>query len=153
MVSLVVQPAMPLAIFQHHQASKFVSSCQALCQALSRSALSVGCSSSEDDSLKSFGGMFSLGLDWHRFHWPDWIFSSGSDSESESSCVLKTWLMPVRVSWIGGHPCPSLPLDTTWLSLKTSTSPLPASASSSSQGHPPPHGRVWICCLFPGCRQ
>ena len=60
--------------------------------------------------------------------------SPGSDSESESSCVPKTWLMPVRVSWIGGHPCPSSPSDATWPLLKTSTSPLPASTSSSSQG-------------------
>ena len=99
-----------------------------------RSTSSVGCSSSEDDSLESLGGVFSLGLGWCCFCWPDWIFSPGSDSEPESSCVPKTWLMPVRVSWIGGHPYPSSPLDAAWPSLKTSTSPLPASVSSSSQG-------------------
>ena len=134
MVSQVAQPAMPLAIFLHHQASKFVSSCQALCRALSWSASSVGCSSSEDDPLESLGGVPSLGLGWHHFHWMDWIFSLGSDSESVSSCIPKTWLMPVRVSWIWGHPCPSLPSDATWPLLKTSTSPLLASAFSSSWG-------------------
>ena len=126
MVSLVAQPEIPLAIFFHCQASKFVSSCQALFRALSRSASSVGWSSLEDDLLESLGGMFSLGLGWCCFHQPDWIFSPGSDSESESSCILKTWL-------IGGHPCPSSLSDATWPLLRISTSPLPASASSSSQ--------------------
>ena len=56
MVSLVAQPAAPLAIFLQHQASKRVSSCRALCLALSQSASSVGGSSSEDDSLDSLGG-------------------------------------------------------------------------------------------------
>ena len=132
MVSLVAQPVMPLAIFLHHQASKFVSSCRALCWTLSRSTSSVGCSSSEDDPLESLGGVFSLGLGWCCFCWLDRIFSLGSDSELVSSCILKTWLILVGVSWIRGHPCPSLPLDATWPSLKTSTSPLPALAFSSS---------------------
>ena len=134
MVSLVAQPEIPLAIFLHHQALKFVSSCRALCQALLWSASSVSCSSSEDDPLESLGGVFSLGLGWHRFCQPDWIFSPGSDSESVSLCIPRTWLTPVRVSWIGGCPCPSLPSDAAWPSLKTSTSPLLALAFSSSQG-------------------
>ena len=134
MVPLVTQPAMPLAIFLHHQALKFVSSCRALCQALLWSASSVGCSSLEDDPLESLGGVSSLGLGWFPFRQMDWMFSPGLDSESVSLCVPKTWLMPVRVSWILGHLCPSLSSDATWSSLKTSTSPLPASAFSSSQG-------------------
>ena len=124
MVSLVAQPVIPLAIFLCHQALKFVSSCKALYW-----ALSVRCSSSENDPLESLGGVFSLGLDWHCFHQLDWIFSLGLDS-----CISKTWLMPVRLSWICGHSCPSLPLDATWPLLKTSTSPLPALAFSSSWG-------------------
>ena len=100
MVSLVAQPTMPLAIFLHHQASKFVSSCQALCQTLSRSALRVGCSSLEDDPLESLEGVSSLGLGWCHFHQMDWIFSLGSDSASVSLCVLKMWLMQVKVFWI-----------------------------------------------------
>ena len=89
MVSLVAQPAMPLAIFLHRQALKFVSSCQALCWALSQSASSVGCSSSEDVLLESLGGMPSMGLGWCHFCHTDWIFSLGSDSESESSMHTK----------------------------------------------------------------
>ena len=134
MVSLVAQPEMPLAIFLCHQALKFVSSCRAFHQALLQSASSVSCSSSEDDSLESLGGIFSLGLGWHRFRWPDWIFFPGSDSESVSLCVPKTWLTPVRMSWIGGCSCPSSPSDATWPSLKTSTSSLLASLFSSSRG-------------------
>ena len=102
--------------------------------ALSRSASSVGCSPLEDDLLESLEGVSSLGLGWHHFHWTDWIFSPESDFASVSLCVLKMWLVPVRVFWIGGHPCPSLPSDATWPSLKTSTSPLLAYTSSSSQG-------------------
>ena len=59
----------------------------------------VGCSSSEDDSLKSLEGVSSLGLGWHCFHWMDWIFSLVSDSASISLCMSKTWLTPVRVFW------------------------------------------------------
>ena len=111
-----------------------MSSCRALCQALLWSASLVGCSSSEDNPLESFRGVFSLRLGWHRFCQLDWIFSLGSDSESVSSCIPKTWLMPVRVSWIGGHPCSSSPSDATWPLLETSTSPLLASVFSSSWG-------------------
>ena len=104
MVSLVAQPAMPLAIFLHCQASKFVSSCQVCCQALSQKASLVGCSSSEDDSLDSSEGVSPLGLGWCRFHQVDWILSSLSDSASVSSCVPKTWLTPERVFQIGEWP-------------------------------------------------
>ena len=67
MVSLVTQPGRPFAIFLCHQASKFVSRCQARCQALSHRASSVGCSSSEDDSSDSLEDVSSLGLGWHHF--------------------------------------------------------------------------------------
>ena len=62
MVSLVAQPVTPLAIFLRCQASKHVSSCRALCLALSRSASSVSSSSSHDDSLDSLGGCPPWGL-------------------------------------------------------------------------------------------
>ena len=100
MVSLVAQPAMPLAIFLHCHTSKFVSSCRARCRALLQRASSVGCSSSEDDSPESLEGVSSLGLGWHHFRQVDWISSSVSDSASVSSCVLKMWLTPGRVFWI-----------------------------------------------------
>ena len=103
-MSLVAQPAMPLAIFLHHQASKFVSSCRARCWALSWRASLVGCSSSEDDLLDSLEGVSSLGLGWHHFCQVDWIFSSLSDSASVSLCVPKIWLTPERVFWIGEWP-------------------------------------------------
>ena len=93
---LMVQSAAPLAIFLHHQALKFVSSCQACCQALLWRASLVGCSSLEDDWLNSLEGVSSLGLVWHRFHGADWIFSM-SDSASVSLCVPKMWLTPMRV--------------------------------------------------------
>ena len=102
-----------------------MSSCRACCRALSWRALLVGCSSLEDDLLKSFKGMSSLGLGWQCFFQMDWI-SPVSDSVSVSSCVPKMWLMPVRVF------CLSLPSDAAWPLLKSSASPLPASASSSS---------------------
>ena len=50
------------AIFLQCQASKSVSSCQAFCLASLWSALSVGGSSSEDDSLNSLGGCPPWGL-------------------------------------------------------------------------------------------
>ena len=68
MVSLITQPMTSLAILSQCQASKRVSSNCAFCLALSRSASSVGGSSSEDDdSLESFLGLSSLGLFWHHF--------------------------------------------------------------------------------------
>ena len=57
MVSLVAQPATPVAIFLCCQALKLVSSHRAHCRTLSRRASSVGCSSSEDDSLDSLEGI------------------------------------------------------------------------------------------------
>ena len=104
MVSLMAQLAMPLAIFMHRQASKFVSSCPAHCWALLWRAWSVGCSSSEDDLLNSLEGVSSLELGWRCFCWVDWIFSSVSDSAPVSSCMPKMWLTPVRVFWIGVQP-------------------------------------------------
>ena len=65
MVSLVTQPGRPFAIFLHCQASKFVSKCWTYCWALSWRALSVGCSSLEDDFSDSLEGVSSLGLGWH----------------------------------------------------------------------------------------
>ena len=73
MVSHVVQPPMPLAIFLHYHASKFMSSCRVCCQALSRRASSVGCSSLEDDLLNSLEGVSSLGLGWCHFRWVDFF--------------------------------------------------------------------------------
>ena len=65
MVSLVAQPMMPLAILSRHQASKCVSSNCAVCLALSRSASSVGGSSSDDDnSLESFRGAVLFRTFW-----------------------------------------------------------------------------------------
>ena len=90
MMSLVAQPAMPLAIFLHHQASKFVSRCQALCRAWSWSASSLFL---KDDSLESLEGVSSLRLGWCHFCQMDWIFSPGSDSVSGSSCMPKMWLV------------------------------------------------------------
>ena len=136
MVSLVAQPTTPLAIFLCHQASKSVSSCQAHCQALLWRALSVGCSSLEDESFESLEGVPSLGLGWCHFCWADWIFSSVSDSASVTSCIPKMWLTPVRVFWIGAHPWPSLPLPSEAARplLKTSTSPSLQGVSSSWEG-------------------
>ena len=56
--------------------SKFVSKCRACCQALSRRASSVGCSSLGDDSSDSLEGVSSLGLGWHHFSQAGWTFSS-----------------------------------------------------------------------------
>ena len=81
MVSLVAQPVVPLTIFIQCQASKFVSSCQAHCWALSWRASSVGCSSSEDDLLESFEGVSSLGLGWCCF------FRTGLDLPSVRLCI------------------------------------------------------------------
>ena len=90
-----------------------MSSSQAFCLASSPSASSVSGTSPEDGSLDSLRGLSSFGLFGHQFCWADWIFSSGSDSGSVSSCVLKIWLMPVRVSWVKGCSCASSPSDAT----------------------------------------
>ena len=139
MVSLVAQPATPVAIFLCCQALKLVSSCRTCCQASSRRASSVGCPSSEDDSLNSLEGMSSLGLDWCRFRRADWTFS-WSDSTSVFSCTAKTWLTLERVFRIGEWPGPSLPSEPAWPSLKTSASSSRTSAYSSSRG---PSSSTW----------
>ena len=151
MVSLVARPATPLAIFLHHQASKFLSSCQAHCWALSWRASSVSCSSSEDDSLDSLEGVSSLGLGWHCFRWVDWIFSSLSDSASVFLCVLKMWLTPERVFGWESSPDPHCHRRPPGHRSRPQLCPRGPPHTHLHGGHPSPCGRVWICCWFPGC--
>ena len=88
MVSLVAQPAMPLAIFLWHRN---------VCPAAELFAMPhcrVPCLWAAPPQKMIcwiiWEGLSSLGLLGCCFHQMDWISSPGSDSGSVSLCVLKT---------------------------------------------------------------
>ena len=138
---------MPLAIFLHHQASKFVSSCHAHCWALLWRASSVGCSSSEDDSLDSLEGMFSLRLGWHHFCWVDWIFPP------YQTCACQRCGLHQRGYFrLESGPDPSCHRRPPGHHSRPQHHPHKPLHDHLHGGHPPPHGSVHICCWFPSHR-
>ena len=152
MVSLVAQPAMPLAIFLHHQVSKL-------------------CTAAEPVARPCHGGPCQLAaLPQKMTYLTPWRV-----------CPPWGWVGVASTGWIGScppyqtlrqspHACQRRGLHQRGcFGLESGPDPRrhrrPPGHRSGPQhhpcksphphlqrGHPPPHGRVWIHCWFPSCR-